>query len=126
MMMRSRIVRKIKIVMSLTLLVIFTGYVYIQTNAFLKGPEIAILSPTNGSVVEEGVANLEGQAKNISWISVNGRSIFVDEDGFFSEKEVLQEGYNVMVVEAGDKFGNKDREVLQIIYQNKLATNKSL
>jgi hypothetical protein len=122
--MRRKIVKKIKIIGGLTLLVIFAGYVYIQTSAFLKGAEITVASPRNGSTVEDGVINLKGQAKNISWISVNGRSIFVDEDGFFSEKEVLQEGYNVLVIEAGDKFGNKDREVLQIIYQSKLVTNK--
>ncbi len=85
---------------------------------FLEGPKIIIDEPKSGRVFKNSYINVRGQAKNIASISLNGRRIFIDENGAFSENLLLAMGYNIMQMEAADKFGRSIKEKREIILNN--------
>lgn len=101
----------------LLLSVVIIGYVLFQTRNIVRGPVIDIYTPRNGASVSESLITIAGTAKNISFISLNGKQIFVDEKGKFSQKLLLSYGYNIMTLHATDKFGRETEKTLELMYQ---------
>lgn len=99
------------------LFLIILAYAYLQARKILEGPEIHISSPKNGSTVYTSLLSINGQTKNINFISLDDRPIFIDEQGNFNEKLLLYPGYNIMKFEAKDKFGKDKLVLLQVNYQ---------
>lgn len=65
---------------------------------------------------EERIIKITGNAKNAVNLSLNGREISVDERGNFSETVALLPGYNIVSLQALDKFENRDEKSYQLIY----------
>ena len=63
------------------------------------------------------LAKVSGVAKNATYISLNGREIFIDKDGSFSEPIALIPGFSVVTIDATDKFGNNQEKKFQLVYK---------
>ncbi len=105
----------IKILIAILIITGIAGYSLYQGRNLIKGPELIITSPANGITVSDPIISINGSAKNISYISLNDRQIFVDKDGIFKEELLLASGYNVWKVEAKDKFGRVVSKKIEII-----------
>src|SRR3990167_8220869 len=68
------------------LLVVYSLY---QARALLVGPRIWIENPQDGDTVKSPLVIMEGQSKNIAWISLNDHQIFTNEEGAWSEKLLI-------------------------------------
>ena len=102
------------------LVLTFISYAGFQGRFIILGPRVEITSHEDGEVVENSLVVLEGWAKNISWISLNDRQIFTDEDGQWSEEFVVSEGTNIVTVKVKGKMREeigKERSI-RIIYNN--------
>ena len=100
------------------LIVLFVGlvvYSLYQARALIIGPRVWITSPEDGQVVSDPLVVIEGQSRNIAWISLNGHQIFTDEEGRWSEKLIVSEGVSIMTVEASDRFGRETKESVRIV-----------
>lgn len=82
----------------------------------IRGPQIDILSPQDGAMPTEKIVKIEGLAKNISFITLNGRQIFTDKEGFFSEELLPYHGYNIIEINAEDRFGKKIVKQIKFYY----------
>ena len=109
----SRRLPKILLFSAIILLVV--GYAYLKTKDYIAGPQITITSPLNGSSVSNSLIEIVGTAKNISFISLNDRPIFIDESGNFKERLLLYSGYNIMSVKAEDRYKRKVEKNLEVI-----------
>lgn len=87
-------------------------YVFFETREFLTGARITLITPKDGFTVSEEIVPVEGQAANISFLSLNGRQIFTDKEGAFKEKLLVPEGYTILELKGKDRF---DREVIEHI-----------
>lgn len=101
----------------LILVLIFTLYGLYNAQAFLIGPQITIISPQDGQNVENSYIDISGNAKNISNLYLNGHQIFTNEDGFFKEKLLLAKGYNIIQLEASDKFNRSTKKIKRVVYE---------
>ncbi len=98
-----------------TLLVVILGYSAFQARKIVEGPEIKITSPVQlGGSVSEPLVKLAGIATNIKEISLNGSPIYIDEQGNFNERLVLLRGYNIIKLEAKDKFNKETKKVIEL------------
>jgi len=93
------------------------AYGVFQTKNLLLGPDIVIAAPTNGAALGLNPIEIRGQAERIAFLSLNGEQIFTDEDGHFSQKLLLNRGYNIVSMEAQDKFGRTVKKVLNLVYK---------
>ena len=100
-------------------------YAYFQSREYLRGPVVVIEEPLNGSMSTTSLVALRGQAHNISFLTLNGRQIFTDEQGRFKESLLLQNGYNIMTLEAKDRFGHQVEKRLELVYKPDVATSSS-
>lgn len=114
---RRRVKGLVKIFAAVIVVALIGGYAVFRAKTFAEGPTIEILEPKNGRAVYQPLTIVSGIAKNISFLNLNGAQIFTDETGKFSEKILLSYGYNVITLEAKDRFGRKTETSLQIIYK---------
>lgn len=113
--------RKIKKILSLWIIfssiTLVIGYGIFQAKNLATGPQLAIISPAQGSTLASPLAHIRGHAENISFITLNDNKIFTDESGNWSENILLASGYNIITVEAKDRFGRTVRETLQVMHK---------
>lgn len=93
---------------------LYTGF---QTRNLIRGPQITITSPASGSKLAQASVDITGQAQLISRLSLNDNPIFTDQEGNFSQKLLLAPGYNIIKVEAQDRFNRTISKTIQLIYQ---------
>lgn len=96
------------------------GYSFFQSRNLIRGPSLDLMTPKNGSTVTDPLVEIKGVAKNISFISLNNRQIFVDENGNFHEELLLSPGYNLWKIEAKDKFGRIVSKRLELVLSKNL------
>lgn len=106
--------------------ILIVGYFIFNFRIFIAGPEIIITSPQNGSVTNKELIEIDGVAKNVNFISMNDRSIFLDNDGNFKEFLLLSSGYNIIVIKAQDKFKRNISKNLEIIYKGDSINHEDL
>lgn len=96
-------------------ILIIIGYSIFQAQKLLTGPVIEIYTPENGATYNQTLIEIYGRAKNAAYINLNDRPIFTDKDGYFREKLLLSPGYNIIKLDARDKFKKYVEKRLELI-----------
>ncbi len=99
----------------------FVAYTLFQARFLLAGPRLSLSNEPN-LIQQERVILLEGQAKNIVKITLNGREIYTDKNGYFKEELVLENGYTITTLEGTDRFGRRTTLSRNFVYQPKDLT----
>ena len=107
----------IKLTLIVVVILLLTGYILFQSKNLILGPMISIDEPKNGSTLNYEVVTVKGKAKNIAYIYLNDRQIFVDNLGNFKEKLVAPLGYSLIKLAVKDKFGRVKEKVVEIIVE---------
>ncbi len=79
-------------------------YMLFQARLLIAGPHVTLINPPN-MIQTERLVELSGYAKNITHMTLNGRAIFTNTEGYFSEALVLDNGYNTVTIRAEDRYG---------------------
>ena len=58
---------------------------------------------------------ISGRAEKAIYLSLNGREIFVDKEGNFSESIAMLPGFSIVTLSAEDKFGKKAEKKFEIV-----------
>lgn len=107
----------IKLTGALVAIALVGAYFMFQARGVIAGPTLSIEFPQNGSTVNESLVNVVGHAPAAAHLSLNDRPIFTTPDGRFDEELILAKGYNVLSIEAKDRFGRSNRQTLELIYK---------
>lgn len=110
-------VKLIKIASFSFIILIVLVYSYYQTQEYLKGPVLEVTEPVANSTQSQNKITVKGYAKNISYLSMDGRQIFTNPSGEFSEDILLSKGYNIIDISAQDKYEREKQVVLQLVYK---------
>lgn len=94
------------------IIIVYTGF---QAQKLISGPIIDIYTPENGATYNQTLIEISGRARNISYLYLDDRPIFTDKDGYFKEKILLSPGYNVIKLDATDKFKSHTEKRLELI-----------
>lgn len=99
------------------LLILIACYSLFQARKIMEGPELTVTSPLIQGIMTDSFVQVTGVARNIKEIKLNGFPIYIDEQGNFSEKLVLIAGYNIIELEARDKFNKETKKVIELVYK---------
>lgn len=91
-------------------------YGYLKSANLIEGPEVFLDSPRNGETTVTSLVTITGIARNIAFITLNDRQIFLDGEGRLNEKLLLSYGYNIITVKARDKFGKRIEKRIELVY----------
>lgn len=94
---------------------IILGYSLFQAQKIIVGPVIEVYTPENGATYSQTLIEIEGRARNIAYLNLNDRPIFTDKNGYFKEKLLLSPGYNIIKLDAKDKFKKYTEKKLELI-----------
>ena len=64
---------------------------------------------------DSSLFEVKGNAKGAVYLSLNGREIFIDKGGNFSESVAALPGFSVLSIDARDKFGKKDEKQFELV-----------
>ena len=106
---------KLRIILFLLLGLIILTYTLFQAQKLISGPIIDIYTPQNGATYSQILIEIEGRARNASYLNLDDRPIFTDKNGYFKEKLLLSPGYNIIKLDARDKFKTYTEKRLEII-----------
>ncbi len=109
----------IKIIGSAIVVLIILLYAYARVESFARGPQIVITFPSSGLTVSEPLLFVRGAIERASYITLNGRQIYTSEAGELNERILLAEGYNVIELDASDRFKRTTKKIVEILYELK-------
>lgn len=96
------------------IVVLYSGF---QAQKIIRGPVITLTSPLNGATYTTALIEVKGVAKNISELYLNDRPLYTDKSGNFGDALLLIPGYNIIKLNAKDKFGARTEKKIEIIYK---------
>ncbi len=108
-------ITKVKTILFITLGIIILAYSGFQAQKLIVGPQIIIDTPENGALYDSTLIEISGHVKNVSYLNLNDRKIFTDTNGAFKEKLLLSPGYNIIKLDAKDKFGKYTEKRLELV-----------
>jgi hypothetical protein len=100
--------------MLLLAVVAIVGYGLFEARRLIEGPVVIIDMPGNGSATSTTGITIAGEAQNISFLTINDKPAFTDEQGHFSELLSLPPGFTILTVAAADRFGRRTAKSVSI------------
>lgn len=113
--MRAKPLFFIKIFALFSVIVLLTVYFFVQAKPFLAGPKIFLDYPRNGQIFDEKFIKIKGIVFNAKAFLLNDRVVLTDSFGRFEESLLLSEGYNIIELSAGDRFGKVANKKLEVV-----------
>lgn len=107
----------LSIVLCTVLVLLVIGYSWSRTRSWLSGPVLTITSPLPLDSLPEPLVTIEGEVKRVDHLWLNDGKIFADTSGHFREQLLLFPGYNIIKLEASDRFGRRVARFLELAYQ---------
>ena len=92
-------------------------FIYRTFQAYFSGPSITVIEPSNYEAFSAPTTTILGVAKRVQDITLDGRSITIDDKGNFSETILLMPGYNIETIAAHDPFGHTTKQELDLVYE---------
>jgi hypothetical protein len=116
----KRIIKIVGLSVFFTFIVIYSLW---RSSELLFGIKIKNVNIVDGSTYTEETVQVSGKAKNAIKLTLNGREISIDRSGNFEETVALFSGYNIITLEAKDKFGSMDKKVFKVLGKFNEETN---
>jgi hypothetical protein len=108
-----------KIFIAAVIVIITAGllyFIYRTSRAYISGPSITITAPADYAAFSTSTTTIAGIAERVQDITLDGRSITIDDKGNFSETILLMPGYNIETLAAHDQFGHVTQKRLELVY----------
>jgi len=91
------------------------GYAFFQARFLIVGPQITLESPTTITQTAR-VIEVRGTARNITTLTLNGKTIHTNEEHYFEEILVLPTSYTIMTLRAADRYGRIRTLTQELVY----------
>lgn len=105
----------LKIGLMTVLFIFMASYALFNAKDLIVGVKIRDVVIEHGEGEEKNIIKISGNAKNAIKLTLQGHEIYIDQEGNWGETLALLSGYNVVSIQAEDKFGEKDEKNYQIM-----------
>lgn len=95
-------------------IMIVAGYSYVALKDIVRGPKIVVVTPENGYATTTPLIVVTGQIQRAVILALNGATTTTDLAGNFKESLLLSPGYNIMTLEARDRYGRVVKEIIEM------------
>ena len=114
---KSPIITPSRITLILVLLVIclIVGYFWHELIFLFVSPKIKLMYPSSDIAIEKNNIEIYGWVNPYNRLMINGKEVYVDDDGYFSAKVELEKGLNIVNIIARDRAGRTDTIIRKIM-----------
>ena len=109
------LIRRILIGIVIVALMTYVGF---EISKIFSPPELIISSPTDYVTVTENIIEVTGSTEQSATLSINGKEIFINDDGSFSEIVTLKEGLNNISISATKEKSRDTVIIRRVLYKN--------
>ena len=104
---------------------IIVGYSVFSLEGFIRGPRVEITTPESvhgggilyfSNATTTALIEVSGRVINANMLFINGAEIPQNLEGNFSESLLLASGYNIMSIEAKDRYGRTIKKTIEITF----------
>ncbi len=81
----------------------------------LSGPSIEVYSLKDGEKVASTTFEISGRALRAKEITLQGKPISVNTEGYFTERLVASSPYTIIVLVATDRYGRREIKKLNLM-----------
>lgn len=106
---------RVKNLFLFVLIAFFVLYLIYEAKGLLYGLSAEITSPADGATLSQSITHVDGVAHGAAFVTLNGRKIYTDESGRFSEELILASGLNILTLEATDRFGKMVKDTHSVV-----------
>ncbi len=99
-------------------LLFILGYALFAAYPYLSGPSLSVSMSQ-----KDGLAVVYGETTRVSYLTLNGAEIPVDEDGSFSSTRAYPSGYTAVTAVGRDRFGRTITKTLTFVVDKATSTN---
>ena len=89
-------------------------YIVFKLQNLVTGPEITIDNPKPGRAADN-LITVTGTAERAEELKINGNMVFMNETDEFSVPLLLMPGYNIITVQATDRFGKETTKQIEVV-----------
>jgi hypothetical protein len=90
---------------------VIAGYTLLAAFPFLEGPSLTIAPMQENT----GTTMVSGKTSRVSYLSINGLPVALNEDGSFLVERAFPAGYTAVTVAATDRFGRTLTKALTFV-----------
>lgn len=94
--------------------IIVVGYLLFQFKSLFVGPSLTVHSPSNGEVISNNVAKVNGATDPYANVYVNGDQVYVDLSGSFTKALYLYSGTQTVKIVAKDRNGKQTEKDITV------------
>lgn len=94
------------------------GYLFYQLYFLIGPPKLAVFEPAGDLTTSYATVILKGKTEPGVKLTINGELTYIGKDGSFEQAVNLNQGLNVIKVEATNRFGKSSSAVRQIMVKN--------
>jgi len=105
----------IRTIVVVTIAVGIGMFFVVRAQRMMAPPHITLTAPSDGLVTAEKALTVEGHTEREVTLLVNGKPVYIDSSGDFSDDLVLREGLNVIRVVAIRKHGQETEVTRRVI-----------
>jgi len=91
------------------------GFLAYQIKSFVGAPYLKLDNPAVDLITKDASIKIGGSGRHNSYITLNGKEIYLGKDGKFSEELYLNTGVNEIRVEAKSRLGKTTTIIRRII-----------
>jgi cytoskeletal protein RodZ len=99
------------------------GYLGWQIYTITTPPTLDIYSPTDNYKTTDTSVVITGKTKPEAQLTINGKAIYIDEQGKFSETVYFVTGHHALTIEAHTKYSRTQVKTIQIMVMNGMGTD---
>jgi cytoskeletal protein RodZ len=91
----------------ISFIIFFSAYIFLQYQSYINPPNLSIIYPKEGEIVNNTNIQVSGKTDNDAILSINNQKIALSQSGDFTSEITLTPGINTIVIESSSKFGKK-------------------
>lgn len=101
------------------------GYGVFSFRHVFHGPQFTIEYPNENIIVTDGTLEIKGTVPFATKTTIDGRTLYIDENGAFSETLVVRDGPVIITLYAQDRFGRETTRTVEAYAQKPTPTAQS-
>jgi len=97
------------------ILLLVAGYLFYQLYFLISPPKLIIFEPVGDLVTQNTAVTIKGKTEPGAKLTINGQETYIDKDGTFEQIINLNQGLNLIKIEAANRFGKSSSAMRQIM-----------
>lgn len=107
--------QKVILMISFAAILIAGVYFLYEFRFVIRSPELTVVSPPKDEITTQDSFPISGKIEKESVLTLNGRPVYTNDKGEFSDSALISKGLNTLEFEVTNRFGKTNKVVRYIL-----------